>query len=187
MAQVQEIWKKFNPRERLSAIGAGLIILAWIVGIFTYGAGASTIALLGAIAVLAILYIKYTPTMNVTWPAPVSLLILGISGIVALLEVVDLLRVLPYLGLVGYFGGGIIVSLLLAVAGAIVMVWGAWQEYQIVKPAMPNFGSTTTPAPPAPPAPTTPAPTTPAAPPAAPPAYPPAAAPVDDTNEAPPA
>ncbi|HEX2755875.1 MAG TPA: hypothetical protein VHM48_10450, partial [Candidatus Limnocylindrales bacterium] len=91
MAQLQDIWKKFNPRERLSAIGAGLIILAWIVGIFSYGLGSSTIALLGAIAVLAILYIKYAPTMNVTWPAPVSLLILGISGVVALLALLDLL------------------------------------------------------------------------------------------------
>ena len=84
MAQVQEIWKQFNPRERLSAIGAGLIILGWIVGIFSYGLGSSTIGLLGAIAVLAILYIKYSPTMNVSWPAPVSLLVLGISAIVAL-------------------------------------------------------------------------------------------------------
>ena len=27
------IWDKFNPRERLSAIGAGILILAWVVGI----------------------------------------------------------------------------------------------------------------------------------------------------------
>jgi hypothetical protein len=186
VAQVQAVWKNLNPRERLSAIGAGLIILAWIIGLFTYGAGAGTISLLGAIAVLGILYVKYTPTMNVTWPAPVSLLILAISAIVALIEVVDLLRVLPLLGLVGYFGGGIIVSLLLAVVGAIIMVWGAWQEYQIVKPAMPNFGSTTTPTTPTTTA-TPPAPPPSAAPPAAPPAYPPATAPVDNTDEAPPA
>jgi hypothetical protein len=182
VAQVQDIWKQFNPRERLSAIGAGLIILGWIVGIFSYGLGSSTIGLLGAIAVLAILYIKYSPTMKVTWPAPVSLLILGISAIVALLALLDLLTWLPRLGLAGYFGGGLIVTLVLSVVGAALMVWGAWQEYQIVKPAMPNFGSTsssTTTPPPAAPPPVSPPPAAPAAP----PAYPPA----DDTDEAPPA
>jgi hypothetical protein len=186
VAQVQEIWNKFNPRERLSAIGAALIILGWIVGIFSYGIGSSTIGLLGAIAVLAILYVKYSPTMNVTWPAPASLLILGISAIVALLALLDLLTWLPRLGLAGYFGGGVIITLLLSVVGAALMIWGAWQEYQIVKPAMPNFGSTSTSAPP-PAAPSAP-PAAPAAPaPAAPPAYPPASAPADDTDEAPPA
>ena len=172
MAQVQAVWNKLNPRERLSAIGAGLLVLAWIIGLITYGAGASTISLLGAIAVLAILYIKYTPTMNVNWPAPVSLLVLGISAVVALIVLVDLLQILPYLGLARYFGGAVILVLILEVVGAAVMVWGAWQEYQIVKPAMPNFGATS-----APPA----APSTPAAPAA------PTAPAADGTDEAPPA
>jgi hypothetical protein len=186
VAQLQDIWNKFNPRERLSAIGAGLIVLGWIVGIFSYGVGSSTIGLLGAIAVLAILYIKYSPTMNVSWPAPVSILILGISGVVAVLALFDLLIWLPRLGLAGYFGGGLILTLLLNAAGAAVMVWGAWQEYQIVKPPMPNFGSTTTPTTPTtPPAPTAPAPTAPAAP--APTPAAPDATSADNTDEAPPA
>ena len=174
MAQIQEIWNKFNPRERLSGIGAGLIILGWIVSLASYGVGAGTVALLGAIAVLVILYLKYAPNQNITWPAPTSLLILGISAVVALLVLLDLLRVL---GVLSLFGATAILAILLEVAGSAIMLWGAWQEYQIVKPAMPNFGSTTTP--PAPPAATPP--------PATPPAYPPASPPVDDTDEAPPA
>jgi hypothetical protein len=114
------------------------------------------------------------------WPAPVSLIVLAISGIVALLELLHLLQWLGFAGLPG--AGLLIVALLLSVAGAAVMLWGAWQEYQIVKPAMPNFGSTTssttTPPPAAPPA-ASPPPTAPAAP----RDYPPA----DDTDEAPPA
>ena len=192
MAQLQDIWNKFNPRERLSAIGAGLLILSWIVGLVSYGAGAGTLGLLGAIAVLGILYVKYAPTMNVTWPAPVSLIILAISGIVGLLALVDLLNLLRVLGFIGSFAGGIIVTLLLEIGGAALMLWGAWQEYQVVKPAMPNFGATTTtpPAAPAPvaPAPVAPAPVAPA--PSAPAPSAPAptpAPPVDNTDEAPPA
>lgn len=171
MAQLQDIWNKLNPRERLSTIGAGLIILGWIVGLTTlYGIGASAISLLGAIAVLVIFYLKYAnPSM--VWPAPVSLIVIAISGVVALLELLHLVQWIGYAGLPG--AGLLIVALLLSVAGAAVMLWGAWQEYQIVKPAMPTFGSTTTP--PAPPASTTP------------PAAPPASPPVDDTDEAPPA
>jgi hypothetical protein len=48
-----------------------------------------------------------------------------------------------------------LLSLGLFVVGAAIMVWGAWQEYQIDKPAMPNFSTGTstgtTPPPAAPP------------------------------------
>ena len=197
------IWQKFNPRERLSAIGAGLIILGWIVSLASFGAGASTIALVGAIAILVILYLKYAPNMNITWPAPVSLINLAIAGIVALLVLLDLLRILPYFGLVGYFGGTLILAIILEVAGAAVMLWGAWQEYQVVKPAMPNFGagSGTPPSPPPPPSappmppsasamPPSAPPMAPSAPPMAPSAPPPPTTPPttpDDTEGAPPA
>jgi hypothetical protein len=175
------IWEKFNPRERQTAIGAGLVILGWIVSIAGYGIGAGTISLLGAIAVLAIFYLKYAPNQNINWPAPVPLLVVGIAGLVALLAAIDVLTSLKYLGLLG-FGIGV-VALVLEAVGAGLMAWGAWQEYQIEKPAMPNFsaGGSSTP-PPAPPA-------------APPPAYPPSApsapaAPTttpDDTEGAPPA
>ena len=98
------IWEKFNPRERLSAIGAGLIILGFIVSLASYGVGAGTVALVGAIAVLAILYLKYAPNQNITWPVATSLLILGISGVVALLVLLDLLRVLGVLELLRRHG-----------------------------------------------------------------------------------
>jgi hypothetical protein len=172
MAQLQAVWNKLNPRERLSGIGAVLLILSWLIGLVSYGAGAGTIGLLGAIAVLGIFYVKYTPTMNVTWPAPVSLIVLAISAIVGLLALIDLLNLVRILGFISSFVAGIIVTLLLEVVGAGLMLWGAWQEYQIVKPAMPNLGGTSTPGA------TTPPPAAPSAPPAA---------PVDNSDEAPPA
>jgi len=177
-----QIWEKFNPRERLTAIGAGLVILGFIVSIAGYGIGAGTISLLGAIAVLAIFYLKYAPNQNITWPIPVPLLVLGISGVVAILAALDVLTSLKYLGLLGVGIG--VLALILEAVGAGLMAWGAWQEYQIEKPAMPNFSSGTSSTPPPPPPP-----------PAAPPTYPtsapsaPAAPPTtpDDTEGAPPA
>jgi hypothetical protein len=175
-----QIWDKFNPRERLTAIGAALVILGFIVSIAGYGIGAGTISLLGAIAVLAIFYLKYAPNQNITWPVPVPLLVLGIAGIVAILAALDVLTSLRYLGLLGVGIG--VLALILEAVGAGLMAWGAWQEYQIEKPAMPNLGGGTSATPP------------PAPPPAAPPTYPsapsaPAAPPTtpDDTEGAPPA
>ena len=179
-----QIWDKFNPRERLTAIGAGLIILGFIVSIAGYGIGAGTISLLGAIAVLAIFYLKYAPNQNINWPVPVPLLVLGISGIVAILAALDVLTSLRFLGLLGVGIG--VLALILEAVGAGLMAWGSWQEYQIEKPAMPNFSAgsspTTPPPPPAAPPPSYPT-STPAAP--APPAAPPTTP--DDNEGAPPA
>jgi multisubunit Na+/H+ antiporter MnhG subunit len=172
MAQLQDIWNKLNPRERLTAGGAGVVVLAWLVGVVARGFGLGSIALVGAIAVLAVLYLKYAPNQNITWPVDVSIIVLAISAIIALLALLTLLDWLGYIGGLSVTGT---LSLLLYVVGAGIMVWGAWQEYQIVKPAMPNFGSTTTSTPP------------PAAPSAPPPASTPPAPPVDNTDEAPPA
>jgi hypothetical protein len=92
------IWEKFNPRERLTAAGAGIVILAWLVGIVARGFGVGSIALIGAIAVLAILYLKYAPNQNINWPIATSLLILTISALVALFA---LLTLLDWLGFIG--------------------------------------------------------------------------------------
>ena len=92
MPQVQEVWKKFNSRERLTAIGALVVVLGWIISLASpFGLGGSILALLGAIAVLVILFLKYMPNQNITWPAPVSLIVLAISAVVALIAVLALL------------------------------------------------------------------------------------------------
>ena len=147
MAQVQDVWNKLNPRERLTATGALVVVLGWIVSLAGFGAGAGTVSLLGAIAVLAIFYLKYTPTQNITWPAPIPTIVLGISAIVALLAVLDVLTSLNFLRIFG-FGLGII-ALIIEAIGAALMVWGAWQEYQLTRPASTSASLGTTAPPPA--------------------------------------
>ena len=83
MAQVQEIWNKLNPRERLTGIGALLIILGWIVGLTARGLGIGSLGLLGAVAVLVVLYLKYA-NPDIKWPIAVSLIVLAVAAIVAL-------------------------------------------------------------------------------------------------------
>ena len=76
MAQVQEVWNKLNPRERLTGIGALVIVLAWILGIIARGLGIGSIGLVGAVAVLVVLYLKYA-NPDIKWPIHVSLIILA--------------------------------------------------------------------------------------------------------------
>ena len=177
----------------MTAAGAGIVIAAWIVGLVARGAGVGSLALIGAIAVLAVLYLKYAPNQKINWPVAPSLIVLGISAIVAIAAVLTLLDWLGYTSLLGVSG---ILSLLLYVGGGAVMALGAWQEYQIEKPAMPNFASTNTSTPNTPPAAPTPPVTAPPVAPAPGPAplatsTPPppitATPPVDDRDEAPPA
>lgn len=135
---------KLNAAERLAAIGALIVIISWVVSIAgAFGLGAGTVPLLGAIAVLVIYYLKYSPTQSITWPMPVQTIVLGISGISALLA---LLGVLPLLGLLGLFGISVL-SAIGVVVGSLIMAWGAWQEYQ----AMPKTTPPTNPPPTNPP------------------------------------
>src|SRR5919201_329024 len=90
---VQEIWNKFNANERLASIGAIVVIVSWLLGILTaYGFATSTLTLLGAIAVLVIYYLKYAPSQNINWPAPIPTIVLVVSAIAALVAVVNALQ-----------------------------------------------------------------------------------------------
>jgi hypothetical protein len=127
-------FNKLNANERLVAIGAVIVIISWLVGIVgAYGIGAGTIPLLGAIAVLVIYYLKYSPTQTMTWPMPIPTIVLGISAVSVLLA---LLGALPVLGLLGLFGLAVIAAIGVLV-GSAVMAWGAWQDYQAMPKTTP--------------------------------------------------
>ena len=165
MDQVQEVWSKLNARERLTGSGALVIVLAWIIGLVARGFGVGSLGLVGAIAVLIVLYLKYAnPTIQ--WPVAVPIITLAISAIVALFAVLTLIDWLGYLNVLGVLG---LIALALYVIGALLMAYGSWQEYQVEKPALPNMSASSTSSAP------------PAAPPANPPA-PPAAPPPSDTQ-----
>jgi hypothetical protein len=166
---VQTWWQKLNANERMAATGA---IVVFIVSLLSGG----WIAVLGAAAVLVVYWLKYSPN-QVTWPAPVELINLVISGILGLFALVGALALIGMSGLGfgmfgvggGFFGGFWIIVAAIAIAfivGAGMMVLGTWREYQ----AMPKTASPTTQT-----TPSAPPPPPPAAPPSAPPSEPPSA------------
>jgi hypothetical protein len=99
---LNEILAKLNQNEKLMGGGAVLLVLGWLIGFLlasasvagvasinvfneSGGTGLGFLALLGAIAIIAILYVKVTPTVKVNWPAPLELIELIIAAVVGLI------------------------------------------------------------------------------------------------------
>lgn len=127
-----DFYTKLNANERLAGIGAVVLVIAWLVGVVVgYGVGVSTVGLIGAIIVLAIYFLKYSPGQTVTWPAPIPTIVLVVAAISALLVLLDVVQLLRFLDGIDW------IVAIASVAGAALMVWGAWQEYQAMPKATP--------------------------------------------------
>lgn len=128
--QLKAMWAKFEAGERWVAYGAGLILIAWVLGIFG-GWADITLALIGAVISMAAVYVRHSPTMKVTWPAPYPTILLAISLITGLMVLVPLLRLLPYLGIVIEYAGVLgLIAIVLGIVGGALMVWGSYQLFQ---------------------------------------------------------
>ena len=99
---LNEILAKLTQNEKLIGGGAVVYVVGWLVGFLlasvsvgsglysvngnvfneSGGTGLGFIGLLGAIALIAILYVKYAPNMNVNWPLPLELITLAIAAVV---------------------------------------------------------------------------------------------------------
>ena len=127
-----DFYNKLNANERLAAIGAAVVVVAWFVGVaLGSGYGVSSIGLLGAIVVLIIYFLKYSPNQTITWPAPIPTIVLVVAAVAALLMLLNVLTLFGNLGAAGW------IVAIASVAGAAVMAWGAWQDYQAMPKATP--------------------------------------------------
>ena len=162
---MSEIWAKFNKNERLVSFGAAIVLIAWLVGLVSsYGFGFGFLSAFGAIAVLVIYYLKYAPNSNITWPMPVETIVLAISAIIAIGAILSMVQILGILSFAGFLGLYFI-ALLAVTAGAVLMAFASWQEYQVTAGARAAAAPPAATAPPAAAAPTmAPPPAAPAAP-----------------------
>ena len=151
---MNELWAKVSAREKLMVYGAALIGLAVIVGLIlgtksygAYGISVSVnyftadnaglfalLALVGAIATLAVIYVHVAPNMNVTWPMPFMQIVLGLAVITAACAV---LIVLMQLIRPGGFGPEppifMYVADIAAIAGAALLGYAAYMEWTASK------------------------------------------------------
>ena len=138
---LQAFWNKLNANEKLVMYGAGLAVIAFLLGTVGGGFGSGGGDLIAAILVAVIYWLKYSPN-KINWPAPVQTIVLIIAGIAAIFALLALLA------WVGFFGFGLYgIAILVNAVGCGLMAYGAWKDYQ----AMPKTAATP-PTPPAPPA-----------------------------------
>jgi hypothetical protein len=139
---VMDFWKKLNANEKMVMYGAGIVAIAFIVGLVGGGLGSYAGSdILGAIVVGVIYWLKYSPN-KITWPAPVQTIVLIITGIAAIFGLLGGLVAIAFIG--SLWGIATIVN----AVGTVMMAWFAYKEYQ----AMPKVAVAAPPAPPAPPA-----------------------------------
>ncbi len=132
-----QIWAKFNANEKLASIGAGLVILAFIVGIGLYSAGSfgasGLLGILAAIALLVVYYLKYTNS-TINWPAPIPVIAFAIGAVMGLAALLGLLFIVQWLGWIGFTATWLVGPILNIVGGAL-MAWGTYKEWQASKTA----------------------------------------------------
>ena len=140
---IAQFWSKLNANEKLVMYGAGIVVIAFLIGAIGGGFGSGSGDLIAAIIVAVVYWLKYAPN-KINWPAPVETIVLVVTAIAAVFALLGLLTWLGFLGF-GFYGIGLLVN----AVGCGVMVYGAWREYQ----AMPKTAPPSTPSPPpAPPA-----------------------------------
>jgi hypothetical protein len=149
---LNEILAKLNQNEKLVGGGAIGVLVGWVLGLILtsgwYGASGAQalglIAIAAAVVAVVVLYLKYAPGQNITWPLPVPMLMLIVGGVAAAAGVLGLLIALVYDPCGGYcnavlgnLGLGKPITLYLATivvaAGGGVMAWGGYQEYLKIK------------------------------------------------------
>jgi hypothetical protein len=180
MPQLQAFWNRLNANEKLVGYGIIVVLVSWLIGLIG-GVGFGGGAIVPAIIVGVIYWLKYNSKTPIAWPIPVQTLVLIITAIEAILAVLSLLGLLSF----GFlFGAFYTLALIGNAVGAGIMVYGAWKEYQSMAPTTARPTTPSAPTTSSTPTSTPPTSTPPSAPP---PSGPPPAPPSSGPPPAPPA
>ena len=116
-------FSKLSQNEKLATYGAIAVVIGGLIG---YSYGLTVLAVLAAVAALAVIFLpQLSPSTSLPGSRGSLLLVTGgIAAVVMALALVMYLRVI--------FSGFNLFDLffLVAVAGAVVLGWASWQEFQ---------------------------------------------------------
>jgi hypothetical protein len=159
---LNEILAKLNMNEKMIGGGAIVVVIGWILGLILTGSGAGVgygsvswygssgaqtmglISVIAAIAAIVVIYLKYAPNMKITWPAPIEVVELSIAAVVGLVALYLLWTNFSNSSVVSVCNGFSgcpswpmtdWIAVIGVVAGAAVMLLGAYQEWAVTKKA----------------------------------------------------
>ena len=148
---MNEILAKLSQNEKIYGLGAIVASVAWLVGLLItdswYSAsGAQTtgmLAVVAAVIAIVVLYLKNAPGQNITWPMPVSQILLGLAAIVGVLALIGLLQAFTFdpckglCDLIPGYSNGKPVTLYIVVLGVVVggamMCYAAYMDWTAAK------------------------------------------------------
>lgn len=116
-----------SSNEKLAVYGSVAVVVGGIVGGLISALG--WIAILAAIGMLAVVFLpQLSPQTNL--PGSKGSLMLVCGAVAAIVAVLGLLTIISVLGVYLQFAALNAIFYLIAVAGAVVMAWAGWQEFQ---------------------------------------------------------
>ena len=148
---LNEIMAKLTKNEKLIGIGAVVAVVGWLLGLLITSSwysesgaqGIGILAVAAAVAAIVIIYLKYAPGTNITWPAPLPVILLVLAGVTAVVALLWLFMAFTYdpcggfCNIAGYAGPTKPITLYLAagavLVGGAVMAWGAYQDWTASK------------------------------------------------------
>ena len=131
MPMLSDFWKKLTTNEKFVMYGAGVAVVAFLIGIAAKASDASV--LFAPILITVLYWLKYS-SMKISWPVPISTIVLVVAGIAA---IVGLISVLGVIDQIGQLHG---IAVIVGFVGGVVMAFFAWREYSAAmpKPAAPT-------------------------------------------------
>jgi hypothetical protein len=124
---------RLDANERMAAMAAGVVLVLGIVSIVNDWGALMIVPILGALAVLAVLFL---PQVNL--PAPRGLTLLLAGAVAALFWIIAAVSWLDWI--VGHLATFDTLQFLVGLVAAIVLAWAGWQAYQ-ASPGTPDPSS----------------------------------------------
>ena len=101
---LNDILAKMNQNEKLIGAGAVVAVVGWLFGLILtsswYSAsGAQTLGLLAVVAAvvaIVVLYLKYAPNSTMTWPLPLTMILLILGAVTAIVGLIGLFQAFTY-------------------------------------------------------------------------------------------
>ena len=125
MPMLQAFWKKLTTNEKFVMYGAGVVVISFLINVAALQSSPGD--LFAPILITVLYYLKYS-TMKISWPVPISTIVLVIAGIAT---VFGLLAVLPMIAVIGKLEG---IAAIAYLVGAAVMAYFAFREYGAAAP-----------------------------------------------------
>lgn len=119
-------FSKLSSNEKTAVVASAVVVITGLISIVNGWGGILVVALLGAAAMLAIVYMSQSPGARL--PAPKGTLMLVSGGAAAAAWVLTTLNWVEWI--IGHVADVDTIQFVIGLAASLVMAWTGWQAFQ---------------------------------------------------------